>query len=718
MFTSLKAYLLERHGTRASAREFLKYLGPGLLITVGFIDPGNWAANIAAGSEFGYSLLWVITLSTFMLILLQHNAAHLGIVTGDCISESATRHLRPWASRLILLTAVGAAIATALAEILGAAIALNMLFRIPLVPGALLTVATVSTVLATNTYPKVEKWIVGFVSLIGISFLYELLLLDIQWDAALIGLVNPVIPTGSIPILMSVLGAVVMPHNLFLHSEIIQSRQWNLADRAVMRRQLDYEFLDTLFSMLIGWVINSAIIILAVATFHAKGTVVTDLPQAGAMLKPLLGPLAATVFACALLFSGLASSITAGMAGGSIFAGMFGETYDIKDRHTRLGLGITYGAAAVTILFISNPFKGLIGSQVLLSVQLPITVFLLLFLTSSKKVMGAYANKTGAKLLLFTVAGIISLLNILLFVDMARQNFRDPRAHLSQPAPIPCSKRPGPPRETGTPVMELTDDNAQRMTGMEDYVNVRWLDINDNSYSRDFIASFRYANTGSGGPLVRIRIEPSAETLCGRLEARRLKPNFAYQIKLRGIPSDRRSFDAIGYAGRWRLPGPGTNYSDEDYENAPDQAAVEAYLLFDYFITDREGNAARNFALDSSLHVLWREDQRPNEAPLEDMAVAVVDASDPATYMNPLDRHDIQRVFAEREMSRYRSADQVTRLPPGDYRAELVLTEESFHANTMDGGFWATVYRCPISFTIPAPANHNKADDRQKVGVR
>jgi manganese transport protein len=181
------------------------------------------------------------------------------------------------------------------------------------------------------------------------------------------------------------------------------------------------EFLNTLFSMVIGWVINSAIIILAVATFHANGTVVTDLPQAGAMLKPLLGHLAATVFACALLFSGLASSITAGMAGGSIFAGMFGETYDIKDRHTRLGLGITYGAAAVTILFISNPFKGLIGSQVLLSVQLPITVFLLLLLTSSKKVMGAYANKTGAKLLLFAVAGIITLLNILLFVDMARQ---------------------------------------------------------------------------------------------------------------------------------------------------------------------------------------------------------------------------------------------------------------------------------------------------------
>ena len=420
MLRKLKAYLLEKHGPSARAQEFLKYIGPGLLITVGFIDPGNWAANIAAGSQFGYTLLWVITLSTVMLILLQHNAAHLGIVTGDCISESATRHLKPWASRVILLSAVGAAIATALAELLGAAIALKMLFRIPLVPGALLTVAVVSTVLVTNTYPKVEKWIIGFVSLIGLSFIYELTLVNVHWEAALVGLVKPEIPTGSIPILMSLLGAVVMPHNLFLHSEIIQSRQWNLADRAVMKRQLDYEFLDTLFSMLIGWVINSAIIILAVATFHVKGTVVEDLPQAGALLKPLLGDLAATVFACALLFSGIASSITAGMAGGSIFAGMFGETYNIKDRHTRIGLGITYGMAAAALLFVSNPFKGLIWSQVMLSIQLPVTVFLLLYLTSSKKVMGEFANKTRPKLALYLIASVITLLNILLFADMAK----------------------------------------------------------------------------------------------------------------------------------------------------------------------------------------------------------------------------------------------------------------------------------------------------------
>jgi len=412
------AYLVEHHAPSARAQEFLKYLGPGLLVTVGFIDPGNWASNIAAGSEFGCKLLWVITLSTFMLILLQHNAAHLGIVTGDCLSEAANRHLKPWASRLILLSAIGAAVATAMAEILGAAIALNMLFRIPIAAGSILTVVTVCLVLFSNTYHKVEKWIIGFVSLIGLSFIYELTMVEVPWRDVMVGLVKPQIPSGSLPILMSVLGAVVMPHNLFLHSEIIQSRQWNLADPAVIKRQLDYEFLDTLFSMLAGWVINSAIIILAISAFHAQGTVVNNLQQAETLLRPLLGSLSASVFAYALLFSGVASCITAGMAGGCIFAGMFGESYNIRDLHSRIGLGITYVAAVAAILLVTNPFKGLVWSQVVLSIQLPVTVFLLLHLTSSRKVMGSFANKPLGKLFLFAIAGVITFLNILLFFDL------------------------------------------------------------------------------------------------------------------------------------------------------------------------------------------------------------------------------------------------------------------------------------------------------------
>ena len=320
---------------RPEISQFLKYLGPGLLVTVGFIDPGNWAANVAAGADYGYSLLWMVTLSTIMLVLLQHNAAHLGIVTGLCLAEAATIHLRPWVSRSILSSAVLAAIVTATAEILGAAIALQMLFHLPIKIGAALTLAVVLALILTNSYSRLEKFIIGFVSLIGLSFIVELALVPVDWTKAAAGWVVPSIPAGSVPIIMSVLGAVVMPHNLFLHSEIIQSRHWNVKEESVIVHQLKYEFLDTLFAMIVGWAINSAMILVAAAVFFQAGTAITDLVQAQAMLGPLTGSAAAFIFALALLFAGISSSITAGMAGGSILAGIFGEPYNSGDSHTR-----------------------------------------------------------------------------------------------------------------------------------------------------------------------------------------------------------------------------------------------------------------------------------------------------------------------------------------------------------------------------------------------
>ncbi|MEK6534664.1 MAG: Nramp family divalent metal transporter [Thermodesulfobacteriota bacterium] len=396
---------------RPQVSSFMKYMGPGLLVTVGFIDPGNWAANVAAGSTYGYALLWMVTLGTAMLILLQHNAAHLGIVTGYCISEAATRHLKPWVSRTVLSSAVLAAAATAMAEILGAAIALQMLFRLPIKIGALLTLVVVFTLILTNSYSRLEKFIIGFVSLIGLAFIFELVLVQIAWPRAAVGWVMPRIPQGSIPIVMSVLGAVVMPHNLFLHSEIIQSRQWHVEAEPVIARLLKYEFLDTLFSMIVGWGINSAMILVAAAVFFHAGTVVTDLVQAESLLRPLLGNAAATVFAVALLFAGVASSITAGMAGGSIFAGMFGEPYNSGDRHTRLGIGLTLVIGTAAIFAVDNPFNGLILSQILLSVQLPWTIFLQIHLTSSKKLMGKHANDRTGRVMLWAVAAVVVALN-------------------------------------------------------------------------------------------------------------------------------------------------------------------------------------------------------------------------------------------------------------------------------------------------------------------
>ena len=407
----------QKHSTSSQAREFLRYIGPGLLITVGFIDPGNWASNLAAGAEYGYLLLWMVTLSTIMLILLQHNAAHLGIVTGLCLSEAATRYLPKWLARPLLATAVLAAVATSLAEILGGAIALQLLFGLPLWLGSVLMAALCSWLLRSNSYSKLEKIIIGFVSLIGLSFLAELVMVPLDWGAAAKGWVMPSLPQGSLLVVMSVLGAVVMPHNLFLHSEVIQSRQWHLEDEAVIKKQLNFEFLDTLFSMSIGWAINSAMILVAAAVFFTQQVQVDDLAQATDMLRPLLGNSAAILFALALLFAGISSTATAGMAGGSIFAGIFGEAYDVKDYHSWHGVLLTYWLAVAIILFIDDPFTGLIYSQMALSVQLPLTIALLIYLTSSKRVMGKFANSLRLKIILGVIGAIVIVLNVMLLLE-------------------------------------------------------------------------------------------------------------------------------------------------------------------------------------------------------------------------------------------------------------------------------------------------------------
>ena len=202
---------------------------------------------------------------------------------------------------------------------------------------------------------------------------------------------------------MSVLGAVVMPHNLFLHSEIIQSRQWNLSDDAVIRRQLRYEYADTIFSMLVGWAINSAMILLAAATFFVTKTPVEELQQADSLLQPLLGRSATHIFAVALLF-----------------AGIFKEPYDIRDNHSRMGVMVSLVVAFLIILLIGDPFKGLIYSQMILSIQLPFTVFLQVHLTSSERVMGKYRNSRFTKYLLYGIGAVVTVLNVMLLVSFFR----------------------------------------------------------------------------------------------------------------------------------------------------------------------------------------------------------------------------------------------------------------------------------------------------------
>lgn len=412
-----KSLKTNRHHPRLGGLEILKYIGPGLLVTVGFIDPGNWASNLAAGADYGYALLWMVSLSTVMLIILQHNVAHLGIATGLCLSEAAMAHLKPRYAKLTLFSAMGASVSTSLAEILGGAIALDMLFDIPVRIGAVLVSAFVVIMLFTNSYRVMERWIIAFVSIIGLSFIYELSLVHIEWGEAIRSWVTPSFPKGSMVVIMSVLGAVVMPHNLFLHSEVIQSRQWNLEDDKIIKRQLRYEFWDTFLSMMIGWAINSAMILLAAASFFKNGTSVTELEQANSLLQPLLGNHAAVIFAVALLFAGIASTITSGMAAGSIFAGIYREPYDIKDSHSRLGVLISLVLALLIIMVVSNPFMGLIYSQMILSIQLPVTIFLQVYLTSSEKVMGKYKNRITTKWLLYILGAIVTVLNLMLLIS-------------------------------------------------------------------------------------------------------------------------------------------------------------------------------------------------------------------------------------------------------------------------------------------------------------
>lgn len=408
----LKEITNKKHKHIFGGLDVLKYIGPGFLVTAGFIDPGNWASNMAAGSYFGYSLLWVVTLSTLMLIILQHNVAHLGIVSGLCLSEAINRYFNKFFARFIIFISVIGSISTSLAEILGSAIALNILFKVPIKIGSVLIAFIVIYLIFSNKYQRIEKIIIAFVSLIGLSFIYELFLVDVKWTSVLRSSFIPSIPDNSSVIILSILGAVIMPHNLFLHSEVIQSRQWNLEEKSIIERQLKYEFFDTLLSMVIGWAINSSMIILAASVFWNKGFYVDKLEDAAEMLVPLLGKLAGIVFSIALLLSGLSSAITSGIAGASIFAGMYNEPMNFKDIHSKIGTFISIIGAVCVIMFIRDPFKILIYSQAILGMVLPFVIFSQIILTSSKRVMNEYVNSKLTVFVLTLIGLVITYFNI------------------------------------------------------------------------------------------------------------------------------------------------------------------------------------------------------------------------------------------------------------------------------------------------------------------
>jgi manganese transport protein len=403
----------------AAKKEFplktlLSFLGPGFLVTVGFIDPGNWATNIEGGSNFGYQLLWVITLSTIMLIVIQNMAAKLGIATGKSLAVNIRERFSRLVSALLGLTIVLACAATDVAELLGGAIGFNLLFGMPLWSGALLTVLLEVSLIVSQRYHRIEAIIIGFLGIIGLCYLVEILIVKPDWAELAPSMVVPSVNRSSIYVATAILGAVVMPHNIFLHSSVIHSRKWGISEGEKMAL-LHYEKVDTLSAMLFGWGVNSAMIIVAAAVFSRHHVVVASIEQASVMLKPLAGPLAGFLFAVALVFAGVGSSVTSSMAEVNVITGFLGRPENPRTLLYRISVFVTAVPSFVIILLTMDTFRILIFSQVVLSIQLPFTLVPLLILCRDRNLMGCFRSSQLEFAAAVLISAVIIILNIYLF---------------------------------------------------------------------------------------------------------------------------------------------------------------------------------------------------------------------------------------------------------------------------------------------------------------
>ncbi|HEY7407370.1 MAG TPA: Nramp family divalent metal transporter [Gemmatimonadaceae bacterium] len=411
---------------RSPFRRFLAFIGPGYLVAVGYMDPGNWATDLAGGSAYGYTLLFVILASNFMAVLLQGLSAKLGIVTGRDLAQACRdAYSMPTVMFLWVLCEL-AIVACDLAEVIGAAIALNLLFGIPLAWGVALTALDVLLILYLQDrgFRKLEAFVIALVALIAGCFVFELFIARPDMRAVAGGLV----PTGAILrdpgmlyIAMGILGATVMPHNLYLHSSIVQTRQFEpTADGK--REAVRFAFIDSTVALSFAFFINAAILVLAAATFHRAGhTSIAEIQDAYRLLTPLLGVGAAsTVFALALLASGQNSTITGTLAGQIVMEGFLDISLPrwLRRLITR-ALAITPAAIVAVLYGESGTAQLLILSQVVLSLQLSFAVIPLVRFTSDRIKMGEFVNPRWLSVLAWTVAVIIASLNAWLLVQTA-----------------------------------------------------------------------------------------------------------------------------------------------------------------------------------------------------------------------------------------------------------------------------------------------------------
>ncbi len=411
-------------------RKLLAFVGPGLMVAVGYMDPGNWATDLAGGAKFGYTLLSVILISNFMAIILQHLSLKLGIATGRDLAQACRDHYSRPVSMLLWVICEVAIAACDLAEVIGSAIALNLLFDIPLVVGVLITALDVMTVLFLQNkgFRVIECLVAGLIVVIGGCFAYEMLISQPSFTGVLGGLV----PTPEIIknpemlyIAIGILGATVMPHNLYLHSSIVQTRAFE-RNEAGREMAIRFATIDSTVALLCAFFINAAILILSCAAFHGtENANVADIDDAFHLLSPVLGvPLAGTLFAVALLASGQNSTLTGTMAGQIVMEGFL----DIRLRPwlrrllTRL-LAIGPAAVVAGLYGESGVGKLLILSQVILSLQLSFAVIPLVLFTSDRRKMGKFANARWLALLSWLVTAIIVVLNFYLLAQTVAEWF-------------------------------------------------------------------------------------------------------------------------------------------------------------------------------------------------------------------------------------------------------------------------------------------------------
>jgi manganese transport protein len=405
--------LFVRYGSVAVLRRALVFFGPAFVISVGYMDPGNWGTDIEGGARFGYSLLWVILLANMMAILMQTLSAKLGIATGQTLPEVCRDRYPRWASVSLWVTAELAAMATDLAEFLGGAVGFNLLFGIPLFPAALLTGVIISGILLLERYGfrKVEVAILMLIAVIGFGYMAEMWLVRPPGHQIAKGMFIPTLPVGATLVAVGIIGATVMPHNLYLHSALIQTRVRPSDSLPRKRSVFRLAVADSLIALNGAFFVNSAILIMAASAFSGGKLTDYSLESAHNTLTPLLGPAAGTAFALALLASGLASSTTATMAGQVIMEGFINHRMNVWLRRL-----ITMLPTLIIIGLGVDPLRILVLSQVSLSFQLPFAVIPLVLFTSNAQVMGPFVNGRITKVLAWaTTALIIGLNGVLLY---------------------------------------------------------------------------------------------------------------------------------------------------------------------------------------------------------------------------------------------------------------------------------------------------------------